>query len=439
MNKRFSSIAVIFILLGGFASAQQLPDAAHVADRIGEYVKFEDSIKAVSKSRTHDGFYFSFGAPYPKQVLTVWVPSRVFKHLPNGLLNRTVRISGMLQKTDTGPMLGLEARDQFEILPTDESILSKPRIDGKTESKDFRIAVRQHFEREDFDTIETLGRELHQSKERSADGSWLVESFFHAFKLAPDTANKRYERWAQIIADWKKRYPTSILPILTDASYHVDLAWKWRGTEWADKVTKEGWENFKRELSVARQILESHPAAKSFPVYFVNMQTIALGERWSRDEYLRLFGEAISHEPDYYPFYYAAAYRLLPKWAGKKGDWEKFAEQQRAQRGGAEGDILYTRIAWSLENEYRHHLFDRSAASWEIMVAGFTALMQQHPDSRFLKNVYAHFAWEARDRARLAAALEAITSDPDMEVWVNLENVEFAKKFADNERRPATR
>jgi len=43
------------------------------------------------------------------------------------------------------------------------------------------------------------------------------------------------------------------------------------------------------------------------------------------------------------------------------------------------------------------------------------------------------------ETARLRVALEAIKDDPDMEVWVNLENVQFAQKFANNETRPATR
>jgi hypothetical protein len=421
------------------ALAEQLPDAARVADQTGAYIKFEDTVKAVSKSRTHDGFYLSFGAPYPKQILTVWIPSDVFSQIPASLLNRTVRISGMLQKTDTGPMLGLMALDQLEVLPTDESILSKGRIEGEDEREKFIAAIRQNLERENFGALETLGRELHQSKERTTDGTWLLEIFFSAFQLPASGPNEFFQKRAQILADWRARYPKSTLPILVESAFHINIAWKWRGTAWARKVSKEGWTNFRRELAEAHQILEKNPQGKSSPYYFYAMQLIALGQNWPKDKYFQLFDEAIGHEPDYYPFYFQAARYLLPKWHGKKGDWEKFAQERRAKRGGAEGDILYTRIAWSLERDYRNHLFDRTGASWEIMTAGFAALMKKYPDSRYLKNVYARFAWEARDRARLIAALEAIKQDPDMEVWVNLENVQFAEKFANNERRPATR
>jgi hypothetical protein len=428
-------------MIMGAAPAENLPTAAQVAKQIGENVKFEDSIKAVSRSRTHDGFYLSFGAPYPKQVLTVWVPTALYQTLPDkgALLGRKVRVSGVIQKTATGPMLGLAALDQFELLPADESILSKLRVDGKTERNEFKASIRQYLEREDFATIETLGRELEQSKERSTDGTWLLDTFFQAFDLSAQDEKEIYEKRAQIIRNWRTRLPTSHFAILADAAFHFDLAWKWRGPGFASTVTKEGWENFKRELSAAREILESNPQAKSSPEYFVRMQRIALGQHWSKKDYLALFSEAVSREPDYYPFYYSVANYLLPKWYGKKGDWEKFAEEQRAKRGGFEGDILYTRIAWWVERNYSRRLFEKTAASWEIMAAGFAALMQQHPDSRFLKNAYARFAWEARDRVRLRTAFEAIKNDPDMEVWVNLENVRFAEKFAHSETRPIPR
>ncbi|MEP6686328.1 MAG: hypothetical protein ABJB22_06075 [Verrucomicrobiota bacterium] len=428
-------LLVAVIGCGGSIPAEELPGAAQVASKIGEDVKFGDVVKAVSKSRTHDGFYLSFGAPYPQQVLTVWVPSDVFETLPGkgALIDRRVRIRGILQKTDTGPMLGLEAPDQIELLPADESILSQLRLGGATERKEFAAAVRQHLDREDFETIEVLGRELQESRERFIDGGWLLDALFLGFKLDSDAPNEIYEKRAQVITHWRARYPGSMLPILAEVAFHVDTAWKWRGIGFAPTVSKEGWKNFKHELAAARQILEDHPEAKAAPAYFNEMHRIAVGQHWPRKPYFELFSEAISREPEYYGFYISAARYLLPRWYGKKGEWEKFAEEQRGKRGGTEGDILYTRIAWAMEPYYRNHLFDKTAVSWETMAAGFAALMQQHPDSRFLKNVYAHFAWEARDRVRLRPALEAIKDHPDMEVWVNLENVQFAEKFAKSE------
>lgn len=232
-----------------------------------------------------------------------------------------------------------------------------------------------------------------------------------------------------MIAEWKQRYPLSINHVLVDAQYHIDLAWKWRGNDYAAKVPKENWPLFRSELAQARQILETNPQTKISPQYFVEMQTIALGEGWKKENYFTLFSEAIASEPEYYRFYFAASYYLLPKWHGKKGDWEKFAEEQRERVSGAAGDALYARIAWSRSSDY-DRFFQETAISWKTMAAGFDVMMQQYPDSKFNRNTYAHFACLAGDRDRLRALLPAVKAEPDMEVWVNLRNLQLAEKFA---------
>ena len=426
---------LVIAALSPTAHSQTLPDAAAAAKQLYQNVTFEDVIKAVSKSKTHDGFYLSFGAPYPKQVLSVWAANETYRRLPGAgaLVGRTVRIHGIVNPTATGPMIYLESPIEFRLLPVDDATISKPQLEGKADRHQFVVAIRQHLKRKDFDTIETLGQELHESHERFTDGTWMLDAFFGAFTLGTDRSSETFEERARTIADWKTRYPNSILPILVEARFRIDLAWKWRGSEVASKVTEEGWPHFREELAAARQILEANPQAKVSPEYFDEMQIIALGQAWNKEDYFRLFSEAVGREPDYYRFYSAAAYYLLPKWHGKKGDWERFAEEQRRKLGGAAGDALYTRIAWSQADEYRHHLFDKTAISWETMAAGFDALTHQYPESNYLKNAYAWFAWEAKDRDRLRPALEAIKAHPDMDIWVNLENVQFAEKFANAE------
>ena len=149
---------------------------------------------------------------------------------------------------------------------------------------------------------------------------------------------------------------------------------------------------------------------------------------------MRLFAEATAAEPDYYTFYFHAAQYLEPRWHGRRGEWEKFAEEQRQRRGAnAAGDALYARIAWSLSQHYRN-LFEETAISWDAMASGFDYLIREHPQSRWLKNAYARFAWQAHDRGRLVKILPEIRDAPDMMVWINLENFGMAESFAARER-----
>jgi hypothetical protein len=68
------------------------------------------------------------------------------------------------------------------------------------------------------------------------------------------------------------------------------------------------------------------------------------------------------------------------------------------------------------------------------MASGFQYLIKQHPQSDYLKNVYAYFCWKAGDAARLRDALPKVRANPDMEIWVNLENVSLAERMAASAR-----
>jgi hypothetical protein len=419
-------------LLQSIALPQNPPDAANVAGRTGQTVEFQDEVKAVSYSRSTKGYYLSFGAPYPKQLLSVWMLEKLFDRLPyhSSMVGRTVQITGQIESSPTGPLIKLVSRDNFKVLATDESILTKPTLDGNQDRAQFETAIYQTFQRGDFDTLDTIGHELQTSRERLNDGTWLSEAYFAAFRISVGTRLERYNENEQLLARWEQSRPTSpVLPMIK-AGFHIDLAWKWRGNDYGYTVTPEGWAGFKKELAVARRILDADQTGKFYPEYYALMQMLALGEGWKKEKYMELFREATQTTPDYYRYYFNAVWYLMPQWHGKKGEWEAFAEHQRQRQGaGGAGDGLYARIAWSMRRNYRD-LFHETALSWDTAASGFEYLIKQHPASRNLKNEYAFLCWRQHDRARLQRSLPAIQPDPDMTIWVNLENVAMAEKLA---------
>ena len=432
MNNKLHAGLALLALLSVRAAAQGLPDAIHVADKIGRAIEFQDEVKAVSYSRSTDGYYLSFGAPYPAQVLSVWVNEADYDRLPgrHSLVGRIVRIKGQLESGSTGPLLKLESPDAFQLLPVEETALTKAVLDGKMDRDQFKAAVRQKFEAEDFATLELLAEELRQSRERFSDGTWISAAYYGAFSLDANAAPERFASAAETIRHWENARPGSLVALLLKAGLHRDLAWHERSNKLGSEVTPEQWAGFKRELLQARQLMESVPAARMYPEYFSIMQTIALGQGWPKDDYMRLFSEATNAEPDYHAFYFQTAYYLLPRWHGRKGEWEQFAEAQRQRHGaGGAGDGLYTRIVWSMRPHY-DNIFKETDVSWEVMAAGFEYLIREHPESRWLRNAYANFAWKVHDRSRLRKALTAIRQDPDMNIWVNLENLALAERFA---------
>ncbi|MGI8430776.1 MAG: hypothetical protein ACR2MW_00580 [Chthoniobacterales bacterium] len=419
----------IFCLTTTPAPAATRLNATEAATRIGQDVIFEDVVKAISRSRTKPGCYLSFGAPFPKQVLSVWIPDEVWEkisHAP-GLLGRSVHVRGRVAATSTGPMIRLTAPEELALLAVDDSILAKDFLDGRMDREHFMAAVALTFWREDYATLEELVRELQESHERFSDGTWIEESFFRGLELTDTATDERYEQAGARFNRWLAHYHSSAAAAIAQAGYQINLSWHLRATRPPDRIL-ETQEQIKRALALARQLLEGKPAAKAVPAWFIKMQMVALAQGWTHEQYFRLFEEAIARQPDYEAFYFHAANYLRVKEG--RGAWERFAEEQRQQHGpGGAGDPLYTRIAWSMSVNY-HNLFESTQASWETMAAGFSRLIAEHPDSRWLKNAYARFAFLARDRERLRPALAAVGDDPDMGIWVNLENVGFAKKFA---------
>lgn len=422
--------AALFCLTSRSASAAPRLTATAAATRLGQDVVFEDVVKAISRSRTKKGCYLSFGAPFPQQVLSVWVPDEVWEKLPRdpGLMGRTVRIRGRVEASATGPMLQLAGPEQFALVDVDDRMLAKDFLDGRMDREHFTAAVAQAFWREDYDTLEELVRELQESRERFSDGTWIENAFFKGLEIAVSESDQRFADAGARFDRWKAHYHTSAAAVIAQAGYHIDLAWHLRDTRSADQVLQTRAE-FKREMGLARQLLAGNPGAKIIPEWFVKMQVVAFSEGWDHDAFFRLFDEAVAREPQYYTFYFQTARYLWER--EKAGAWEQFAEAERQKFGaGGAGDALYTRIAWSVSVNC-HNLFSCSSISWETMAAGFTRLIAEYPDSRWLKNAYAWFAYKAADRVRLRPALAAVVDDPNMGIWVNLENVGFAKKFAE--------
>src|SRR5205814_10318239 len=56
----------------------------------------------------------------------------------------------------------------------------------------------------------------------------------------------------RIHQDWIAQFPTSITARVAYADFFTDYAWHARGTGFADKVTKEGWQRFRERIELAR-------------------------------------------------------------------------------------------------------------------------------------------------------------------------------------------
>lgn len=291
-------------------------------------------------------------------------------------------------------------------------------------------AARAALLRGDFAELEKESAALRRQKARLTEGLW--KSFFYAARLAPEdkVSEEQFAGWFKIMEGWAAAYPQSTLRRVALADGWVNYAWKARGTDYADKVTPEGWEKYGARIKRAREILEEvKDARERIPEWYLTMQTVALAQSWDEKEYDKLFKAAVAGEPTYYAFYFNKAQYLLPRWHGEPGQLEDFAEQAARVHDSVEGMTVYARIAWS-KAEYYDDLFAETKFTWPKMKQGFQDMMRTYPNSAWNLNNFAKFAYQAKDRATVRELLRKIGDDPDLAAWKTREQYEEVRQWA---------
>jgi len=282
----------------------------------------------------------------------------------------------------------------------------------------FRITVRHLFDDEKFEQLEAIAAKARSQKERFLGGAWKLNVFYNTIQgpgslTATDAVwNAHMER----LQRWIEAKPESITPRVALAQAYLRFAWKARGKGYGDTVTSNGWKLFGERVQQARETLEKAEAVSTKDAqWYRNMQTVALAQGWDRGQTDDLLQKASDLEPNYFYFYTAHANYLLPKWYGKPGDAEIFAQTIADHLGGPEGNLVYFEIAL-LDNcckakEQMPNL------SWDRVKQGFTALEQLYGGTNHELNAIAFMAVRQKDSQFSQQIFARIGDNWDEEVW----------------------
>ncbi len=154
---------------------------------------------------------------------------------------------------------------------------------------------------------------------RSPDGKddWIWSEFFSG-KPASDVMDLDARSILNVI-DSTENLPEWV-KLRVRGNGEIALAWKSRGSGWANTVGKDQWHGFEQHLALARSTLEqcwklnpSQPAAAK------SMVTVALGAT-GRSEMRQWFDRAVEARFDYIPAYNRYRNGLLPRWFGSHDD-----------------------------------------------------------------------------------------------------------------------
>ena len=293
----------------------------------------------------------------------------------------------------------------------------KPSADPVRKEIDaYRLKVRALYNDRKFDDLEKEAIELRKSKETFRNGSWKIVQFYTSLECGEKEPESMWKLHEQIHRDWIAAYPASVTARVAQAEFFVNYAWHARGSDYADKVTQDGWKLFGDRLVAARTTLEeSRNFPEKDPYWWRVGLTVALGQEWPKPVYDHLVEEAQQFEPKFWGYQTARAYSLLPRWYGRPGEWETYASQAAANPDGL-GPEIYARIVMNLRHFYGN-IFQESNASWPKTRDGLALLRQKYPDTLEFTSETALLAASAQDRPVAQAAFQELGDTYLPEVW----------------------
>jgi len=234
----------------------------------------------------------------------------------------------------------------------------------------------------------------------------------------------------RIHQDWIAQFPLSITARVAYADFFTDYAWHARGSGFADKVTKEGWQLFGERLELARKTLaEARELTDKDPFWWLVALGVALGQHWPKNEYDQLLEEAKAFEPKFWGYDMARARSLLPRWYGEPGDWEAYAEQV-ARRPDGLGAEVYARIVMDMRGYY-DNIFRETNASWPTVRQGLIEMRQKYPRSFDLLNQTALLSSLGGDRDLAKEAFGKLGDSYLPSAWGKPERFVRSRKWAE--------
>jgi hypothetical protein len=293
----------------------------------------------------------------------------------------------------------------------------------------FHTTVRNLFDEDKFAQLEAIANDVRSQESRFSGGAWKLHSFYGAVKTpgsltATDAAwNAHIER----LQRWIAFAPDSSTPRVALAESYLRFAWKARGNGSGEKVTADGWKSFGERVQKARETLDQAKAISTKdPQWYETMLIVSLAQGWDKEKAEQLLAEANSVAPNYYYFYDTYANYLLPKWYGKPGDSETFAQTIADRIGGAEGDAVYFQLALSLNCCKTHP--QAPAIAWDRVKQGFTSLQQLYGVTNYQRNALAFMAVRQQEDREFAQQLFARLGDNWSErVWRSKDKFDRSK------------
>jgi hypothetical protein len=284
-----------------------------------------------------------------------------------------------------------------------------------------------------YDSLESIAEALRKPDARWASGGWKLRTYYYqGFDESLDKASEQeWQSHLMHLRQWRLSSPRSITAPVALANALVGYAWMARGSGSGREVSDSGWRRMRSRLEEARSVLiDARKLPRACPGWWAAAQRVALGEGWNREIYEELFREAVRVEPTFDAYYELKALHLLPRWHGRQGEWEVFADSIADQLPPPLGDQHYARIVWFVQRYIGENVFEETQASWDRTKRGYEELVKAYPSSLELRSAFAYLAWQAADQPTARQQFVELGPRIDPGVWEDRPEFMEARKWA---------
>jgi hypothetical protein len=257
----------------------------------------------------------------------------------------------------------------------------------------------------DYDLLERAENELGFSDKQFASGYYYFDAWF----LSLDTLMwYQSQPMDKVVSGWAKAKGETGYVKLCEALLRSAEAWNARGSGYANTVTPEAWDIYRRKLVEADQLLDSASdrLKRTGPWFVVKLRiTYQIPERaQSRKELLEAGSQLW---PEYTKIYTTAADLSMPKWGGTYREVDRIArlaaERTKAKWGASWYAVVYEQL---FRTPGDATLAD-SAVDWALMKQGFRDYEARGRADRDYLEAFAKLACTMRDRQEARRLLES--------------------------------
>jgi Domain of unknown function (DUF4034) len=299
--------------------------------------------------------------------------------------------------------------------------------------------VQTQLEQEKFTVLDDVAAAERAGKTRFPGRGWKLYTFYSAVESPRGKPPATEAEWADTLdrlKRWAAQHPESVTAQVALGYAYLNYAWQARGSGDSASVTPEGRRLMNERVTLAETELLG--AEAKCPEWYYVMLQVGRAKGWEAEDLTAMLQKAIAFEPEFYYSYLEVARSLMPKWHGKDGDVEKFAEESANKAGGKAGDILYWQITQSLMGDHElgntvQHL------SWSRAMIGYQALAAQYGVTPVQQNQLAQMAARFGDYMVTDETISHIGERWDPGTWGTKEYFEKVKTWARDSAVPFRR